>query len=175
MYWSQIIDYILGSGIVFLQVSALILLSVAIWGRSTNLFKHVSEYQAWYILGLSLSAILGSLFYSDIIGFTPCILCWWQRIFLYPIPFVVGYGIIKKYNHAVDSIISLAVISSGISVYHYLVQKSTTVATSINCDALGGTSCSVSEINVFGYITIPLMALTLAITIVIIAIGYRKN
>src|SRR3989344_3289261 len=64
------------------------------WGKKTVLFigKHS------LVLGflVSLTAVAGSLFYSEIMGFEACILCWWQRIFIYPTVFIFAVALWRQ-------------------------------------------------------------------------------
>jgi len=85
------------------------------WGRKMVLFigKHS------LVLGflVSLSAVAGSLFYSEIMGFEACILCWWQRILLYPTVFIFAVALWRKELSAYYYIIPPVVLASIIAVY----------------------------------------------------------
>lgn len=107
----------------------------------------------------ALVAMLGSLTYSDIIGYDPCKLCWFQRIFMYPEVFLLGFALIKKETVIIDYLLMLAIPGALIAGYHYLLQLG--VAPSLPCAAVGySVSCSQRFVLQFGYITIPLMAFT---------------
>src|SRR5258705_13166689 len=58
--------------------------------------KFIGKYGLFFAFLISLVATLGSLFYSQIAGFTPCDLCWFQRIFMYPLVVLLGLALIKK-------------------------------------------------------------------------------
>ena len=101
-------------------------------------------------------AMLGSLFYSNYAGFTPCILCWYQRIFMYSVAILLGLGLIKKDEKIIDYSLTFAVIGLIISIYHnyiYFKGLHATVCTAAD-------SCITPYVTEFGYITIPMMALT---------------
>lgn len=119
---------------------------------------------------VSLLATLGSLFYSEIAGYTPCKLCWYQRIFMYPQVIILGTALIRKARNIVYYVIPLSVIGGGISIYHYFIQRAAYAA---SCSA-NGVSCSSKYVFHFGYITIPIMALT-AFGLIIILTYLRKN
>ena len=114
---------------------------------------------------ISLTATLGSLFFSEILGYTPCKLCWFQRIFMYPLPIIFGIALknkdlgIKKYT------IPLAVIGALIAAYHYSVQV---FQFTTNCGANSEVPCNLVYSFELGYITIPMMALTAFILIIIL-------
>ncbi len=114
---------------------------------------------------VSLIAALSSLFYSEIAGFEPCRLCWYQRIFLYPQVVLLGLAWIKKDFKIIDYSLALATIGAAISAYNnYIYFQS---QASIICEA--GNSCATPYVLEFGYITIPVMALTgFALTITLL-------
>ncbi len=122
---------------------------------------------------LSLIAVLGSLFYSEIIGYTPCELCWIQRIFMYPLVIIFGVALVKR-----DKGIALpGVILSGvgllISIYHYGLQKAPFLQ-----DAggfCGDVPCNLQYVNYFGFITIPFLAGTAFLVILLISYFLYKR
>lgn len=118
---------------------------------------------------ISLTATLGSLFYSEILGYTPCKLCWFQRIFMYPLPIIFGIALKKKDLRIKHYIIPLAVIGALIAAYHYSVQVFQFTTT---CGANSEVPCNVVYSFELGYITIPMMALTAFILIIILV--YKK-
>src|SRR5699024_11603122 len=72
---------------------------------------------------LAVVATVGSLFYSEVIGYVPCELCWVQRIFMYPLVVIYGVAAMKRdVNIAAPGFI-LSMIGFFVSLYHYLVQK----------------------------------------------------
>src|SRR3989344_3185671 len=126
---------------------------------------------------LSLFASLFSLVYSEIIGFLPCVLCWYQRIFLFPLVFIFGSAIWHRDRKIVKYTLPLLCIGFLISVYqnffYYFGNGS-----SIPCDA-SGVSCYQRLISEFGgYISIPMLALTsflALITVLLVAHFYKKE
>jgi len=108
---------------------------------------------------VSLSATIISLFYSDVVGFEPCKLCWFQRIFMYPQIFILGLAWFRKDHKIIDYALILAVVGGLIALYHnYIYYGGTSL---FPCDAFGsGVSCTKRYVFEFGYITIPLMSLT---------------
>lgn len=118
-------------------------------------------------------ATIGSLFYSEIAGYEPCKICWFQRIFMYPQAIVLGLAWLKKdYGIALYSII-LSVIGVLIAAYHYFLQIG--LIPSGNCSAVGySVSCSKRFIMQFGYITIPMMALT-AFSLIVVSMMILKR
>ncbi len=112
---------------------------------------------------LSLTATAGSLFFSEIMKFIPCELCWFQRIFMYPLVVVLGMAVVKKdYRQSLYGFV-LAVIGGCISLYHYMVQKVPALHDLGN--ACGIIPCNTDYLNWFGFITIPFLALVAFILI----------
>lgn len=122
---------------------------------------------------VALTAGAGSLFYSEIAGYAPCKLCWLQRIFMYPQIFLLGVALWKKDRAVADYSLLLSVIGGTIAAYHYLLQIG--IAPPIPCSAVGvSVSCSQRFVMLFGYITIPMMALTAFALLLIFAIINKK-
>lgn len=127
--------------------------------RYQLLIGRFSKYALTAAFIVSLMATLGSLFYSEILHYQPCKLCWFQRIFMYPQVILLGIAAwkhdycIKKYS------LTLSLIGLLIAAYHYLMQIGLIIA--INCGVVGySASCNETFVLQYGYITIPMMSLT---------------
>lgn len=121
-----------------------------------------TQYGPYLAFGAALSSMLGSLYYSEIAGFVPCTLCWYQRILMYPLTLILLVGIFKHDDGVFDYVLPLSVLGIGFSLYHYLIQVGV-VGHSAVCSV--GIPCSLRYVNYLGFVTIPLMALT-AFTII---------
>ena len=77
-------------------------------------------YLAW---GQAVIATLGSLYYSEIRHFTPCILCWYQRILMYPLVILIAVGILRKDKNLPYYVLPLSFGGMIIALYHVLLQK----------------------------------------------------
>lgn len=109
-----------------------------------------------FIWTTALTATLGSLYFSEIKGYVPCTLCWYQRIFMYPIVLIALIALIQKNASAALTTAAFALIGGGISLYHYGIQKLTFLQDS--APVCKGASCTGQYVNYFGFITIPFMA-----------------
>jgi disulfide bond formation protein DsbB len=107
---------------------------------------------AWLVAAV---ATVGSLIYSEVIHFVPCRLCWFQRIFMYPLSIVLLVGAIRRDLAARFYALPLALIGLAISVWHYLIQVFPSLEGS-SCDPVN--PCSARYVEVFGFISIPFMA-----------------
>lgn len=127
-------------------------------------------YFAWVV---SLIATGGSLYFSEVLGFVPCSLCWFQRIFMYPLVFLLGITAYRNDHNVIPYIFPLTLIGGGISLFHYLEQKVPSLESIAPCTI--GVPCSQMYINWFGFVTIPFLALVAFILITIFLWFARKE
>ena len=119
-------DYFFGSAtIILLFAISLISLVPAVKHKVLDKFSKNENLPIIVVLILSLSATMGSLWYSEIIGFEPCKLCWFQRIFMYPqtILFLIAMKV-KRNTGIIWNSLVLSLIGGLIASYHYLMQMS---------------------------------------------------
>ena len=117
-------------------------------------------------------AIVGSLLYSNLIGFEPCTLCWWQRIFIYPQAVLFLVAILKKDRGIFDYALPMSIAAFILSLYQSYSNFSG--ASLLPCTATGG-ECSRIYVIEYGYITIPLMSLTLVTYLLFIKLCAYKH
>jgi len=100
----------------------------------------------------------GSLFFSQVMHFVPCTLCWYQRILMYPL--VISLGIAYLHNDVSIRRYILPVSIPGfvLACYHYTIQMLPNVSTSQFCSP--NNPCTDKEFSILGFITIPLMSAT---------------
>jgi disulfide bond formation protein DsbB len=112
-------------------------------------------YFVWIV---SLVATSGSLFFSEVMKLPPCVLCWYQRIAMYPIAVLLPIAILKGQTHIVRSyILPLVLIGLVISAYHNLLYYELIRESIVPCSE--GISCTSRQIEWLGFITIPLLSL----------------
>lgn len=116
--------------------------------------RTILPYSAWVI---ALVASVGSLFFSEVMGLPPCVLCWYQRIAMYPLVLIIGGGIMTQDSRMRFYALPLCVSGLIISIYHNLLYYGVLPESILPCTA--GVSCTSRQIEWFGLITIPLMAL----------------
>lgn len=126
-------------------------------------------YLAWF---QSLLALLGSLYYSEIKHYTPCVLCWYQRILMYPLVSIVAVGILRKDKNLPYYVFPLSILGWIIALYHVLLQKGILPEQIAPCAI--GASCSVKYTGYFGFITIPVMSLVAFSVVTICMYFYWK-
>lgn len=102
-------------------------------------------------------AVGGSLYFSEVLGYIPCNLCWYQRIFMYPQAFLLGLASYRNDKRVIPYLLPLSVIGGCISLYHYAEQKVPGLAKILPCTS--GVPCNKDYIDWLGFITIPFLAL----------------
>lgn len=125
------------------------------------MFKRNKTYidsivQNYLLVGfvLSLSAALGSMVLSTVLELTPCTLCWYQRIALFPMVIIFGAGYIRKDAHTYIATLALSLVGLIIAGYQLLLQWGI-IAESLTCTT-SSVSCGEKQLEVFGFITIPM-------------------
>lgn len=105
---------------------------------------------------VALTATSGSLYMSNVLGWAPCRLCWFQRILVYPIVVLTATALVLDKKDVADYVMPLTMIGIPISIYHALIQRYSAFH-SAGCSVLQ-VSCSTKYTFFYGYITIPVMA-----------------
>ena len=121
----------------------------------------------------AISAMLGSLFFSQVMHFIPCALCWYQRILMYPLVCIIGIAVYKGDRTVYKYVLPLSVIGMIVSLYHYSIQKLPFMQEFQVCT--GGVPCSGQYINWLGFITIPFLAFIAFTIITLCMLTIRKK
>ena len=148
--------------------------TVARWNR--ELKGVFGEWSYWLVFLIALVSMLGSLYYSEIVGYAACSLCWYQRIAMYPLALVIAIGMLRR-DHALHTyVLPSAAIGIALSSYHNLLQQRI-IKTSVACSS--GVPCAAHYINWLGtpqrlFVTIPFLALT-AFLIITFAVSAARR
>ena len=140
-------------------------------GGGRKIAEFIGENNILLAFYLTLIATIGSLFFSEIAQFQPCLLCWWQRIFLFPQLIILFVALISKKEDVRKYCLTLSTIGALISAYQTQLQFGGTSV--INCD-VSGVSCEHVYFLQYGYVTIPTMALT-AFVLIILFFCFKKR
>lgn len=127
-------------------------------------------YLIWII---AMASMFGSLFFSEVLGYAPCILCWYQRIFWYPLVILVPMGIMRADKAIKTYILGLVVPGFLIALYHTLLNWNVIPERLAPCTA--GVSCITKYINWFGFINIPFLSFLGFLTIIGILWWVKKK
>ncbi len=110
-------------------------------------------YIAWIQAVVAMS---GSLFFSEVMKFTPCVLCWYQRICMYPLVLILGVGVMREKKDVIWYALPLSIIGMLIALYHNLLYYGILPHALAPCKA--GVSCTTRYFAWFGFVTIPLLS-----------------
>lgn len=124
------------------------------------------NFACWIIAFIS---VLGSLFFSEIMKFPPCVLCWYQRIAMYPLAIIFFVGVFSGGKESIKYSLPFVLLGWIISLFHNLLHYGIIPESASPC--LEGVSCSQVYINWLGFITIPMLsfiAFTILLTLIII-------
>lgn len=146
----------------FLALLALVslLLAVAVVvGRTTRagapILAHLRPVALPLAAAIAGVATAGSLYYSEILGFVPCRLCWWQRIAMYPLALVLTVAAIRRDVSIRLSASLLAGAGLAVSTYHYVIERVPTLAGEA---CASDVPCTVRWVDEFGFASLPFMA-----------------
>jgi disulfide bond formation protein DsbB len=138
-----------------------------------NSIKHFLTKNALYLaLAQAIVATLGSLYFSEIMHYPPCVLCWWQRIGMYPLILLIGAGILRRDAKIYLYVLPPALIAWCIALFHNLLYYKIIPDTLAPCTT--GVSCTTKFIEYFGFVTIPFLSFV-AFSVIIIFMLIQKN
>lgn len=179
----QLISKLISFGSVLLLVATVALFMLAGAMRIGKLPKRlervvvlVGKYSIWTVFLVSGGAIVGSLFYSEIAGFEPCTLCWYQRILLYPQALIAIFALyLRDRRFAPWYMLGLSYIGGVVALYHTYLQYGR--SSLIPCSAsVAAVSCAQRFVFEFGFLTIPMMSLAVFVFIILtIHVGLWYN
>jgi len=121
-----------------------------------NSNKHINTTIIFLCFLIASIATLGSLFFSEIMHFVPCSMCWYQRIFMYPLVLIFLINLLYPDDKVFKYAIGLVVVGLIISIYHNLLMFDIIPESIVPC--VSGVPCSTVYINWFGFITIPFLS-----------------
>lgn len=127
--------------------------AVELAGRRGSSFW-VPLFGAWLI---ALVATAGAVFLGEVMGMTPCVLCWYQRIAMFPLVLILGIGLFGADARSVLYASPLAGLGWGIAAYHCLIFWGVVAEGLIPCGK--GSSCADADVQVAGFVPIPLLSL----------------
>ena len=160
--WVSVYNKILALGVIFFQIASLVLIKLFFLRPGARILDWCRRNAPHILFAVSLSAVLASLIYSEIIGFPPCKFCWWQRIFMYPQPIILLLAWKKaRIAESLSIIMVFNLLGLLLSSYHIVVEiigYSPLVPCDINPLEI---SCATRFVFEFGYISIPVMAFSI--------------
>ena len=126
---------------------------------------------AWIV---ALGATAGALFIGEVMGMTPCVLCWYQRIFMFPIAIVLGLACLREDRSGAVYALALALCGTGVALYHTLLVEGVIPKAWIPCGT--GVSCADQKLEILNGIQIPWLSLVAFVVIVsLLVVSLRKT
>lgn len=125
-----------------------------------GLAKVYFPYLAWLV---ALSATIGSLYFSEIRNFPACNLCWYQRIFMYPLTLLIPVGIATRDKMLPRYVLPMSIPGGFLALYHTLLQQGIITERVVSCGI--GVSCVTKQLDILGFVTIPFLSLTAFVVI----------
>jgi len=119
--------------------------------------KIFEENVLYFALIQALMAILGSLYFSEILKIPPCDLCWYQRIVMYPLALIIPVGIMLKDKKLPFYVLPLSLTGVLIAFYQNLLQLKIIPQSISPCKL--GVSCAQIDFQIASFITIPFLSL----------------
>jgi disulfide bond formation protein DsbB len=169
-------QFVIATPIMILHAVLAVIIILMIIKKDSGIRKHFQKYGMIYGLVVALAAMIGSLGFSEGYAYTPCKLCWIQRIFHYPQVLLFAIALYYKDTRVWTYSIWLSVIGFIIAGYQVLIQFNPTLAKSSVCSIVpAAESCSDILTQSYGYISIPVMSLTLFICLIILFIYQQKK
>lgn len=136
--------------------------------------KHVKGRALWLAFGVAALATAGSLFFSEVAHFTPCELCWYQRLCMYPLAAVTLVVAAFDARRAARWLLPLPLVGAALSIYHVLIENGLAAQT-IGCLLSLPAGCALKWIDEFGFVTIPTLALTAFALVVELLLLANRN
>jgi disulfide bond formation protein DsbB len=122
-------------------------------------------YLLMFQFTISLAAIFGSLFFSEVMKFPPCDLCWYQRLFIYPVALLVLTGLYLNSKDTNKFLTPFIFTGLLFSIYHNLVYYKV-IQVIVPCTEHA--PCTAQQLNFLGFITIPLLSLLSFIALLVL-------
>jgi disulfide bond formation protein DsbB len=127
------------------------------------LYGDLAAAALWIAAVVAVVTMAGSLYFSEVAHFVPCKLCWYQRIALYPLAITLTVGALRQDSRVWWYVVPQALIGAGFAIYHTQLQAFPQQHSSF-CTITE--PCTVRYVWEFGFMSLPLMALTAFATIV---------
>jgi disulfide bond formation protein DsbB len=120
-----------------------------------------NNQDGWYLLFgcwlIASVATLGSIFLDQALGIEPCSLCWYQRIFMYPLVLIFLTGLLPLDRRVTRYALPLAIVGWITALYHLLMYAGIVPESLQPCGS--GPSCVQDDLGLFGFVNVPMLSL----------------
>ena len=114
----------------------------------------------------------GSLLASEVAGYVPCVLCWYQRIAMYPLVIVLGVASARRDAEVWRTALPLSAVGAGIAAWHVAIERWPSLGSEV-CDPAA--PCALRWVEEFGFLTLPTMALIGFVAIAVLSLAARRS
>lgn len=98
-----------------------------------------------------------SVFFSSVLEYEPCVLCWYQRICLFPLIFIFAAGLFPSFDKSVIKYALPLTIVGGLTAFYHTLLYAGIIPESIQpCSK--GVSCTEKYFELFGFVSIPMLS-----------------
>ena len=122
---------------------------------------------------LALAATAAALFLGEVMGMVPCVLCWYQRIAMFPLVPVLGIACYSADRRGAVYALPLALAGVGLAGYHTLLVAGLIPRAWIPCGP--GVSCADQNLEILNGIQIPWLSLAAFVAIASLLIVYLRK
>jgi disulfide bond formation protein DsbB len=179
MFPIETLNYWLALGTILIQIIAAGFLALFFLQKKYPDLRDIGiflrKWGLWIGLILSIGASVMTLFYSEVLGIQPCGWCWVQRVFLYPQILLFALAIKKKDTRAADYSIAFSVAGGLAALYQHYLQMGGASVLPCPASSSEAVDCAVRFVFEFGYITFPMMALTLFVFLIVLMLFVRNR
>lgn len=127
-------------------------------GRARALLDALGPRAGVLAAAAAIVTTAGSLYYSEIVGYLPCELCWFQRITMYPLSAILVVGLLRRDRSASWYALPFVVVGAPLALYHWLVERVPALAEGSSCSAF--VPCTIPYFQELGYVTLAFMDLS---------------
>lgn len=152
--FTSLLTFVAGIGAVLAVIAALL---APRWGPAAVAARAVGEAGLWLAFVVAAGATVGSMWFSEVAGFVPCRLCWFQRIAMYPLALVTLVAAVRADRRVGWYVVPIAAIGAAVALWHYAIEWRPALEGGV-CTATGP-SCADIWFREFGFVTLAFMAL----------------
>ena len=132
----------------------------------------MDDIALWAISAVATGTMLGSLYFSEIAGFAPCELCWYQRIGIYPVAIMSWIALVRRDRRLGPYWIGLSLAGIAVSIYHYLLEWFPEITSSV-CSM--DVPCTTVWFREFGFVTLAFMAGSAFVFVIAMSLVMMNN
>lgn len=158
------------------QVIVLVGVVTAVMARRSPAIRRARESIApgaiWIAWAVAATCMAGSLYMSEVAHYPPCVMCWYQRICMYPLAVILLIAAVRRRRDVAVYAVPLAAIGAAISTYHYLHER---FPDSVSTTCSAEVPCSYTWIWELHYISIPMMALSGFLAIITLLLSAPRD